>query len=332
MARIPSKEEIEYMRSTDPAKYDVSDYENTHYRYNFPYGVGVNTEKGYDVYGLRVCEGGAPFLTVHSARLLTTKDAYFKLSVSLALLSLFEKEGFSPRPIAGIGGYNNGVTDEVYEEVKHSELVQGYINSFNTASSPFQIQSRFTLSRAYSMMQDPESAIIEFFKIIELFIKENAQQGRLSEAACADVFAKFPKTFSNNVKDSLKNGILKPETVDAIWKLKNIRNRFVGHGGIRPMVAEAFGDPEENAKAINYAEFTYDIPSDFGEHFFEKIMYDIEALAVILFCKLNGVEPIYVSVPGCWWQPSGTITEIMGAEKVSIIQLYPSELEPPEET
>ena len=272
-------------------------------------------------------QAGAPFITVNSSQILTKEQSYFKLSIALALFSLFEKEGFSPRPIGGIGGYNNGVVDERYVEDAHNAKVREYIAKLNDAKSPFQIQSRFTLSRAHSIMRDPESAIIEFFKIIELFIKENAHQNKLSEQACGDVFNKFPKVFSENVKLSLNDGILDTETVNVIWKLKNIRNRFVGHGGIRPMVADIFGDPEDNAKAINYSDFNYDTHINFGEHFFEKIMYDIEVLAVILFCKLNGVSPIYASIPGCWWQPSPVIEGIIQAENTEIIQIYPSELE-----
>ena len=73
--------------------------------------------------------------------------------------------------------------------------------------------------------------------------------------------------------------------------------------------------------SISYAEFQYDSTFSFGESFYEKVMYDIEVIAVLLFCKLNDIPPIYLTIPGCWWQPNEVIGTILSAEGVEMISL-----------
>lgn len=296
-------------------------FTNKKYCYNFPYEVnGSLTE--HLVHDLDLSHG-SPFISLYSDTLLTKKQAYFKLSIAFGLYSLFEKEGFLPRPVGGIGGFNAGVEDSLYENITHSTLIKPYIDGFKRSTNSFQIQSRFTLSQAHAMMRNPEAAIIEFFKIVEIYIKNCAYTGVFTHATAARVLdPRSPSIFNNNVKRELvDSGQLNANTVDVIFKLKNVRNKFVGHGGIRPTVASIFGDPEDNRATVSYAEFQYDSSFNFGEPFYEKIMYDIEVVAVLLFCKLNDIPPIYLTIPGCWWQPNEVIETILIAEGVERISL-----------
>lgn len=328
MARVPTKAEIAYIKSDDPSKYDVSKFKNTKYTYNFPYTTNANLNRQYGVHDLYIYNR-LPFISLLSSKMLSKKESYMKLSVSLALLALFENEGFTSRPISAIGGYNNGVIDEVYIENTYPDEIQGYIDRLYKSNNSFQIQSRFTISRALAIMWDPESATIEFFKVIELYIKNCAYTGLFSDATARKVLADRPNPFTKEVKDELINKkLLDMNTVEVIFKLRDIRNRFIGHGGVRPVVAGIFGDPENNKIKINCPEFQYDDMFTFGEPFYEKVMYDIEVIAVLLFCKLNNIKPVHLNIPGCWWQPSKVIQDIINKENMSIIQIYPSLLDP----
>lgn len=300
----------------------------TSYHYYFPYDAPANLSRDYGIHDLYFNDPNIPFIILKSDKELSESQAYEKLSISLALLSLFEKEGFLARPVSAIGGYNCQKQNAPYKATKHSAEINEITKNLYMSNDSFQIQSRFTLSRAHALFRDPESSITEFFKIIELFIKYCASTGVFSEKASRDVLARSPKLFTDEVKKELvEKEMLQSKTVEVIFKLKNIRNRFMVHGGVRPVVAGLFGDPEDNKTGIKFSEFQYDNEYIFGEPFYEKVMYDLEIIAVILFCKLNNIKPIYSSVPGCWWQSSEVIANIIVDEGVETFEFYPSKLE-----
>jgi len=281
----------------------------------------------YPVYGLHFRGTPAHSVFLRSKEQLDKKGAYKKLSIALALLAMFDEEGLKARANGGIGGYTAGVVNETYAEESYGGFVTSVIQQLKAAEHPFQIQACFTLSRAFALLNDPESAIIEFFKVIELSIKHAAATEQLTYSTAAAVLK--GKIFGPSVRDELAQKVgLKAETVDMIFRMKNVRNKFIGHGGVRPVIGELFGDPEGYGRLLEDPAFLYDPYLKYGETFFERVLNDVSLIARLLFCRMQGLAPFISSAPGCWSEPSPHVLEVLRTEGVTWRPFHPSELEP----
>jgi hypothetical protein len=279
--------------------------------YFFPFKVTLQDRESLKKYNLDISDGCA-FLVLREEKELPEKDAYKKLSIDLTFLALYEKRGWNERPVGGLGGFHKkphtqNSNNDYINHTKHKKL----LNILNGADDGYSIQSRFTFSRAYSCFDDPESSSIEFFKIIELFIKYCAFKNMLSPEAIKQV--KLHRLFDEKIKKSLfEQKILKEFTVELLWELKKLRNTTIGHGGIRPLVSQLFGDPDSrNGDKVDY------LFSDTVEYnmFFEKYRNDVEIMASVLFCKMNQLHVPYQRIPGCWWQPSACTERMLKDEQ-----------------
>lgn len=170
------------------------------------------------------------------------------------------------------------------------------------------------MSRGLAFVSDPETAIIEFFKIIELYIKQLAWTGALGHTASKKVL-QDKAIFSRPVREALTTEVqLNQDTVDLIFNMKEIRNRFIGHGGMRPTLGELFGDPENYHRLLDQAAFKYDPFLRYGQEFFERILNDVSLLAGFLFSKMQEIEPLVFMRPGCWYQGSEHVRKVLEAE------------------
>lgn len=280
------------------------------------------------VYGLDLTGNGAQSVVLHTRVELDQKAAFKKLSVALALLGVYEALGLTERAPGGIGGFLSSPSQEEYEEPRYQEEVRATISQLEQANDPYQIQACFTLSRGLALVSDPESAIIEFFKLIELYIKQLAWAGDLEAAAAKNVL-EDKIIFSKRVREDLKvGGVLADQTVDLIYRMKEVRNKFVGHGGMRPTLGELFGDPEHNRQVLDQGEFKYDPYLQYGPGFFERVLNDVMLVGSFLFSKMQGLEPLVFVRPGCWSQGSDNVHDVLTAEGVRWIGPDPSRLKP----
>ncbi|MGO4856874.1 hypothetical protein [Arthrobacter sp. 2MCAF14] len=144
-----------------------------------------------------------------------------------------------------------------------------------------------------------------------MYVKQLAWVGDLGAAAAKNVLVD-KIIFSKRVKEDLKaRTILTEEMVDLIYKIKEVRNKFVGHGGMRPLLGELFGDPEDNRQLLDKAEFKYDPYLDYGPHFFERFLNDVTLMGAFLFSKMQGLQPIICVTPGCWSQSSRHVHDVL---------------------
>lgn len=287
--------------SSEVAK-KISKFKNPLYVYLFP--MTLISDLNYPVHDVQYdTDDNLPFIQLKSVGWLSDREAFKKLFVSLSVMSLYLDKGVNTRPIEGIGGFCKEIVDESYQPVIHKPKVNNLIKILEKCEDPFQIQAGFTLSRAYSSFQDSETAIIEFFKIIELYIKFNAYNGKLSTASFEAV--KRFNLFDNSVKTDLVNILgLKDTTVELIWDIKDLRNKVIGHGGVRPYLSAHVRDPEGHHTTIARVIRNYDPLIKFDEGFYEIIKYDSAVLARLLFGKMCDFKPINLLAPGCWWQPT----------------------------
>lgn len=266
------------------------------------------------IYGLDVAGDGGHSVVLHSRKELGQKEAYRRLSVALALLSVYFGAGLKERAPGAIGGYFAAPSHEESGEHIYREDVMATIGQLERANDPYQIQARFTLSRGLALISDPESAIIEFFKLTELYIKQLAYAGALDPAARKNVL-EDKIIFARRVKEDLvARGILTEELVDLIFTMKEVRNKFVGHGGMRPALGELFGDPENYEQLLEQSPFRYDPYLRYGPDFFERVLNDITLVGGFLFAKMQGIEPLVFVRPGCWYQASSHVQSVLAAE------------------
>lgn len=298
------------------------------FRHSFPllpspiYGVS------HPIYGLDLSGDGAHSIILHSSRELNRKDAFERLSVGLALIGIYFGSGLNERAPGAIGGYSVSPSEEEFREQIYSDAIMKTVSQLERANAPYQIQARFTLSRGMAIISDPETAIIEFFKVIELYIKQLAWTGVLGHVACKKVL-EDKAIFSKPVREALTvEANLTKETVDLIFNMKEIRNRFIGHGGMRPTLGELFGDPENYQRLLDQAAFKYDPYLTYGQDFFERVLNDVTLLAGFLFSKMQGIEPLIFMRPGCWYQGSEHVRKVLESEGVQWVSYDVSAFEP----
>ncbi len=266
-------------------------------------------------YGLELGDGGRSVI-LRTSRPLSQKDAFKKFSIVLALLGIYEGVGLIERAGDGLEGFSSRPSREEYDEPSYPEHVSATIRQLEKANDPYQIQACFTLSRGLAHVTDPESAIIEFFRVIELYIKHLAWTEALNPEAANNVLV-YKLILSKRVKDALKTRrILRAETVDLIYKLKEVRNKFLSHGGIRPTLSELFGDPEKNGEVLESAEFRYDPDLHYGPGFYERVLNDVSLLSGFIFSKLQGTDRVAFVRQGAWVQGSPQVHDVLAAEHV----------------
>lgn len=296
------------------------------YKYMFPLLPLPVHDGKLPVLGLHFRGTHAHSIYLHSAQQLDEKHAYKRLSESLALLAIFDLVGLRARPTGGIGGFCGGPAESVDLGAVLTGAPHEMHAGLAAADNSFQVQACFTLSRAFALQGDPESSIIEFFKVIELFIKGLAYEGKFGPDASFDVLR--GRLFSGKVIAELNSGALcSPELAKMIYIMKDVRNRFVGHGGIRPTIGEVFGDPESNHDLLEEERFKYDPFLHYGEQFFDRFLNDVSLVARFLFCRMQGVEPILKTGPGCWSSSSEHVSKLLEDEGATFSFVFPSELD-----
>lgn len=298
------------------------------YAYTFPMVAVPDLGLDYSVYGLEVRGDGTRSAVLRVRDELDRKAAFKRLSVALALLGVYEGKGLIERPSREAGGFSALSSAEELEDVTYSRDVMDSIHRLERSNSPYEIQACFTLSRGYALLADPESAIIEFFKVIELFIKHLAWVRRLSEGAVKNVLVD-KIILSKRVKDDLRvREVLAPDIINLIYRMKELRNRFVVHGGVRPAVAELFGDPEDYRQLLEESSFRYDPNLQYDPAFFERALSDLSLVSAFLFSKMQGLEPWVCVTPERWSQSSSQVHEVLAAEGVRWIGPDPGRFQP----
>src|SRR5579859_5070063 len=183
------------------------------YIYTFPFSPLRASSREYPVFGLDLRANGAHSVVLRARDELDRKAAFKKLSIALALLGVYEGQGLIERPPGGVGDFSAAPSADELEEFRYSQEITDTIKKLEKANTPYQIQACFTLSRAYALSSDPESAIIEFFKLIELYIKHLAWVRRLSEGAAKNVLVD-KIILSKRVKDDLRvHRVLAEDTI-----------------------------------------------------------------------------------------------------------------------
>lgn len=281
------------------------------FAYSFPL-VSLLADNGNpSVYGLDVGSDGAKAAILRASEKLDQKATFKQLSVALALLGIFQSVGLIESLPGEVDASAWSASEHEYEMPRYSPRVEAVIRRLEQANGPYQIQACFTFSRALALVPDSESAIIEFFKLIELWIKHVAWSGRLDPHATKNVLVD-KILFSKRVKEDLKQKrILKTETVDLIYKMKEIRNKFVGHGGMRPTIGGLFGDPEDYQQLFDESQLRYDDELHYGPGLFELLLNDVMLMASFLFSKLQGLEPLVCVRPGCWTASSQRVRDVL---------------------
>lgn len=274
----------------------------------------------YPVNGIYYKDRNSSFVELRVNKKITDTVAYHKLFESLALIALFYEKGVYARAISAIGGYHMTIEDSAYKSVSHNKYIRSIIRLLGKCKDPFQIQAGFTLSRAYAQLDDPEISIYEFFKVVELYIKHQGFTCKLSQISKRDIdnYNLFTPSIK---KDLYSNRDITSETVDLIWIMKDIRNKFIGHGGVRPYIAKHYGDPENSYSKLASLIRQYNPGLVQDERFYENLSFDLAVLARLLFCKMCEVPPIHLQVPGCWWQPSGQILAMVQLESMDCLMI-----------
>jgi hypothetical protein len=281
------------------------------FRYTFPLESPSLNGVGYSVYGLDLEAPPAESVTLRTRRELDEKEAFKRLSVALALLGVFQGIGLIERGRGDTGTFSFSASQDDYEEQRYSPRVEAAIRKLEQANDPYQVQACFTLSRALALVPDPESAIVEFYKLIELYVKHLAWVGRLDRGAAKNVLVD-KIIFSKRVKENLKaHRILNQETLDLAYRMKEVRNKFIGHGGMRPPLGELFGDPEGYGQLLEGAAFKYDPELQFGPNFFERVRNDVMLMAGFLFSRMQGLEPVVCVTPDHWEQSSRRVRDVL---------------------
>ncbi|WP_077490668.1 hypothetical protein [Sinomonas mesophila] len=298
------------------------------YTYTFPLAPPRPPALAYPVYGLELNGAGDHSVVLHSPEELDKKGAFKRLSVALALLGVYEGVGLIERAAGSIDGYSMSRSPEEYVDPALSPEVAEAVRRLRRANDPYQIQACFTLSRGLALMAAPESAITEFFKVIELHIKHLAWSRALDSGAARNVLVD-KIILSKRVRDALRvRRLLDPGVLELVYKMKEVRNKFVSHGGVRAAVGELFGDPEGSAQLLEESEFRYDPDLHYGPGFFERVVNDVALVASFLFTLTQGLEPRVCEPSGGWSQASDRVRETLSAAGATWISPSQGALEP----
>ena len=134
---------------------------------------------------------------------------------------------------------------------------------------------------------------------------------------------------SKRVKDNLRvRRLLDEGVIDLIYKMKEVRNKLVVHGGVRAPVAELFGDPEGSAELLEESAFRYDPDLHYGPDFFERVMNDLALVASYVFSLTQGLEPRICTPPGGWSRSSTSVRYTLSAAGATWISPSDGTLEP----
>jgi hypothetical protein len=298
------------------------------YSYTFPLAPPRPPGLAYPVYGLELNGAGDHSVVLRSSDELDKKHAFKRLSIALALLGVYEGVGLIERAPGSIDGYSSSPSVEVYTEPALSPEVAEAVRRLERANDPYQVQACFTYSRALALTTTPESAIIEFFKVIELHIKHLAWSRALDPGAARNVLVD-KIILSKRVRDALRvRRLLDPGVLELVYEMKEVRNKFVSHGGVRPAVAELFGDPEGSGQLLEEAAFRYDPELHYGPGFFERVVNDIALVAAFVFTLIQGLEPHVCVPPGRLSGSSHRVRETLTAAGATWISPSQGALEP----
>lgn len=292
--------------------------QDTYFYHRFPYIYRLPAQRSIIV-NKTIITGDFPYgVTVKTKTRIPTKEALHIFFETTAIIALYLKQGGLRRSVGAIGGYHEGVESGKIIQPKLNVDLKQVLSQLQKCNNPFQIQCAFTLSKAYAI-EDIELRILEFFKIIEIATKYYASRKIFSTQVYNQIFNQG-KLFTPEVKTAWAN-LLQEETIDFVWGLKDIRNKTVGHGGIRPDVSMFIKDPESNYLKLKkfFIKFNDFIPSE--ERYYEVLDVDIELVARLLFCKICSIEPFYFKLPGWWFIPSSRVLQILSQEGMSEIPL-----------
>lgn len=247
-----------------------------------------------------------PFLKLESATKISSKNAYKKLSEFLAALALKSQIGFVKKDSEAIGGYHCDNKRTTASKDCSGIEIQELADRLSASNSAFQIQSCLTLSSAYAL-QAAES-YMEFFKIIELYVKYLAESGGFSENVSNSILGRngSQQIFGQAVYDKL-SCFMGQDVRNLIQGHVKIRN-YLSHGTIKPEIAEYFGDPENNIEKFREQGYS---PELSDKLLFEQMIRDIEPLAILIFSRLNNTEAVFTRQPGCWGQPSSKTMHVL---------------------
>ncbi|GAB4100764.1 hypothetical protein [Sinomonas halotolerans] len=289
------------------------------FSYTFPLAPPRPAGLPYPVCGLDLRDHGDHSVVLHSPEELDWKAAVKRLSVALAVLALHEGVGLIERAPGGIDGYSVSASSAACAEPALPPEVAEAVRRLELANDPYQVQACFTLSRGLALMATPESAIIEFFKVIELHIEHLAWSRALDPGAARNVLVD-KIILSKRVRDALSvRRLLEPGVLELVFRMKEVRNKFVSHGGVRPPVGELFGDPEGSAQLLEESEFRYDPELHYGPGFFERVVEDLALLAAYVFTLTQGLEPRIREAPGGGSRASAGVRETLSAAGVTWI-------------
>ena len=298
------------------------------FTYTFPLAPPRPPGLAYPVYGLDLNGAGDHAVVLRTAEELDRKGAFKRLSIALALLGVYEGVGLIERAPGSIDGYSARPSPEEYPEPALSPEVAEAVRRLRRANDPYQVQACFTLSRGLALVAAPESAIIEFFKVIELHIKHLAWSRALDAGAARNVLVD-KIILSKRVRDALRvRRLLDPGVLELVYRMKEVRNKFVSHGGVRAPVGELFGDPEGSAQLLEESEFRYDPDLHYGPGFFERVVNDVGLVAAFLFTRMQGLEPHVCEPSGGWSQASGVVRDTLSAAGAMWITPSEGRLEP----
>lgn len=294
------------------------------YLYLLPFHSMINPTE--NIFGVSLFSELGPFIEFYSDTQISEADVYRQVSKVLSIQALIMGQGVADRNPGSVGGFYEvrSVRKEYGDVTNPSLLVQDLYNSLCDDADSFQIQSRFTLSRAYALSSDFESSCIEFFKIVELYVKHLAYSSRLSPVATDQV--KGGHLFRDSVKkDIIDKGFISTRLFGLLENIIVVRNFFVGHGGVRPVVGRLFDDPEfaqrvKLFKGIQERD-NYDLTlNDYNDSpLFRRIGADFSLLSRFIFCKLQGISPVLVYEPMCWWGASSQVLETLRDEGAIIL-------------
>ncbi len=289
--------------------------------FDFPYFLKDSTNKiAFNNTFLNFNDDHSPFnCFIQLEENASNIDAYKTFFETISILSLYTLIGTDRRKDGAIGGVesyesnpSNNFPNNIPDDVNETLIL------LKKCSNPFQIQAGINISRAYYYYNCPEISLLEFFKIIELAIKYYSYQSKLSAASVSAV--QRSSLFHTNIKDDLISKLgFHEDTIDLVWNIKDIRNRLIGHGGVRPEISNYFGDPERNNKTLDVILKKYNSFLQYDSTFFEYLFYDMEILSRLFFCKICNIPPFLIAVPGCWNQPSDRIRSVIEYEKINLI-------------
>lgn len=286
------------------------------YLYHLPFYPIANPPD--PVLGVHFDSARGPFIQLYSDSPLSEYEQYVRISKALSVVALFSEKGTSDRQAGGVGSfYEERCSQKLYGEVSDlTPLARMVYVGLDCEASAFQIQSRFTLSKAHSSSLNFESSAIEFFKVVELYIKHLAYTSQIGPKSVAAVKGGF--LFKDVVKQEIiDRGFLSSELFDLLDNLRAVRNFYIAHGGIRPFVSRIVDDPERDNRVRVFnnlvAGHGYDLHLDsyFDDPLLTRIGVDFSLLSRFVFCKMHDVDPVLVYRGMCWWTASDNVMEVL---------------------